>query len=111
MFTLLLIVATVKHGRVSSGTSPSSMIAAVLLVCSAADCKAHGECVFVRGSVVDQRSDMCVSRYFHSLTPRQVKQFTYDVAVAEPSVVGGCDGACWMRQVSNSSSSSTQCLR
>lgn len=72
---------------------------AAVCVCCAAACASHPECVFVPGSAADQRPDLCVSSYFHSLTPQQVKKFTYDVAMAEPSAVGGCDGACWMRQV------------
>lgn len=42
---------------------------------------------------------VCVSAYVNSLNPAQLKQFTYDLRLTEPSVVGTCDGACWMRQV------------
>lgn len=44
--------------------------------------------------------DLCVSKHFNSLDTQGMRQFMYGLTLAEPSVVGSCDGACWMRQVS-----------
>ena len=44
--------------------------------------------------------DLCVSQHFNKLSKEQMKQFISALTLAEPSVVGSCDGACWMRQVS-----------
>jgi hypothetical protein len=42
---------------------------------------------------------MCVSRHVQGLDKAAMKKFTFETALAEPSAVGSCDGACWMRQV------------
>lgn len=45
-------------------------------------------------------TDLCVSQYFNKLSKQQMNQFMVGLTLAEPAVVGSCDGACWMRQVS-----------
>jgi hypothetical protein len=44
-------------------------------------------------------ADMCVSRHVQGLDKAAMRKFTFEAALAEPSAVGSCDGACWMRQV------------
>jgi hypothetical protein len=46
-------------------------------------------------------TDLCVSQYFNKLSKEQMNQFMVGLTLAEPAVVGSCDGACWMRQVSS----------
>jgi hypothetical protein len=43
--------------------------------------------------------DLCVSEYFNKLSKDQMNKFVVSLTLAEPSVVGSCDGACWMREV------------
>lgn len=73
----------------------------------AAACAASKDCVVIPASADSSSSSsddgllpgMCLSRHVQGLDRAAMKKFTFEVALAEPSAVGSCDGACWMRQV------------
>lgn len=65
----------------------------------AAACTATPGCVVVPRVGTKNAADLCVSQHFNGLSKQQMNKFMYDLTLAEPSVVGSCDGACWMRQV------------
>jgi hypothetical protein len=67
--------------------------------CAAAGCRSTPGCVVVPRVGSKGATDLCVSDHFNKLSKDGMNQFMYALALAEPSVVGGCDGACWMRQV------------
>lgn len=71
----------------------------VTLVHPAAACSATPGCVVVPRVVTKGSADLCVSQQFNRLSKDQMNQFMVELALAEPAVVGSCDGACWMRQV------------
>jgi len=53
-------------------------------------------------------ADLCVSEHFNKLTKEQMNTFMYALTLAEPSVVGSCDGGCWMRQVSRTAAAQVE---
>lgn len=65
---------------------------------SNAGCRSTPGCVVVPRVGSKGATDLCVSDHFNKLSKDGMNQFMYALALAEPSVVGGCDGACWMRQ-------------
>ncbi|WIA18164.1 hypothetical protein OEZ85_009639 [Tetradesmus obliquus] len=73
---------------------------------SLAACAASKDCVVIPASADSSSSSsddgrlpgMCLSRHVQGLDRAAMKKFTFEVALAEPSAVGSCDGACWMRQ-------------
>lgn len=65
---------------------------------SNAACSATPGCVVVPRVGSKGAADLCVSQYFNKLSKEQMNQFMVGLTLAEPTVVGSCDGACWMRQ-------------
>jgi hypothetical protein len=65
----------------------------------AAACSSTPGCVVVPRVVTKGSADLCVSQHFNKLSKDQMNQFMVGLTLAEPAVVGSCDGACWMRQV------------
>jgi hypothetical protein len=65
---------------------------------SNAACSSIPGCVVVPRVVTKGSADLCVSQHFNKLSKDQMNQFMVGLTLAEPAVVGSCDGACWMRQ-------------
>lgn len=77
-----------------------TVVSYCLLSCAcAAACTSTPGCVVVPRIGSKGAADLCVSQYFNRLSKDQMAQFVQGLTLAEPAVVGSCDGACWMRQV------------